>query len=293
MAKAHRFVTLLLVGIVVLGILGGCRQQSNAAIVNGQGIPTEKYERRVEISQAFTEESEPVDWESPEGQSLLAEIRQDTLDMMIDEALISQALVEAELSVDPATLEGSKSQIAQSLWETGYAGLEDYLEQLGVSAAEFEELLLLSLERDLVVEKIIALPDTLAQVHIRHVLLLSQEDANAALERIAQGEDFATVVEEVSTDRTSPGGDLGWLPTEVLPESLVQGVAAMQAGDTGIVQSEYGFHVIEMLDRSDGAIQEEIMNNLPLILALKQRLFPNWLEQLRQQAQIERFVGEN
>jgi parvulin-like peptidyl-prolyl isomerase len=293
MSRTYHFVALLLAGIAVLSILGGCRQGNNAAIVNDQGIPMEKFERRVEISQSFVEESEPVDWESQEGQDLLAEIRQDTLDTMIDEAMIHQVLAEADLSVEAEALEEARSQLSQSLWEAGYAGLEDYLEQLGISEAEFEELLTLSLERDLIVEEIIELPDTLPQVHIRHILLLTQEEAEAALERVNQGEDFATVVEDVSTDRTSPGGDLGWLPTEMLPDSLILGIADMQAGNIGIVLTEYGFHVVEILDRSNGAIQEEIASNSSLVLALKQGLFSGWLEQLRQQAKIERLIEEN
>ena len=51
-------------------------------------------------------------------------------------------------------------------------------------------------------------PET--EIHARHILVPTEDEAKAALARVKKGEDFAKVADEVSKDPGSQGGDLGW-----------------------------------------------------------------------------------
>ncbi len=89
------------------------------------------------------------------------------------------------------------------------------------------------------------------RVHARHILVETEEDARQALERLAAGEDFAALAAELSIDADARGngGNLGFLTADQMPEPFAEAVFAAAVGDlVGPVQTEYGYHVIQVLD---------------------------------------------
>jgi len=90
-----------------------------------------------------------------------------------------------------------------------------------------------------------------------HILLDTVEDADAVVQRLADGEDFATLAAEVSTGPSGPnGGDLGCVDTSNLVPEFVAGARTVApSGLTGPVQSQFGFHVIQV--RSIGPLSAE------------------------------------
>ena len=57
------------------------------------------------------------------------------------------------------------------------------------------------------------------EIHARHILLPTEEDAKKALARVKGGEDFAKVADELSKDKAGDGGDLGWFTKDrMVPE---------------------------------------------------------------------------
>ena len=58
------------------------------------------------------------------------------------------------------------------------------------------------------------------EIHARHILLPSEDEAKAALKRVKDGEDFAKVAAELSKDKGGgDGGDLGWFTKDrMVPE---------------------------------------------------------------------------
>jgi parvulin-like peptidyl-prolyl isomerase len=90
------------------------------------------------------------------------------------------------------------------------------------------------------------------EVHARHILVDTLEEAQAVLQRLAEGEDFAALAAELSTDTSNKddGGDLGWFGRGQMVDAFDQVVFE---ADIGLypepVETEFGYHVIEILAR--------------------------------------------
>jgi len=71
------------------------------------------------------------------------------------------------------------------------------------------------------------------RVHLLDIVTLSADDAFAARERLAAGEDFGEVAREMSVDPTAEeGGDRGWIvPDDVLVPKVADVVFAMEEGE--------------------------------------------------------------
>jgi len=88
---------------------------------------------------------------------------------------------------------------------------------------------------------------TLELICSGHILLETETDAFVAIDRIEGGEDFAAVAIELSTGPSGPaGGQLGCVDTTTFVAEYVDGARASGVGVTEPVESQFGFHVIEV-----------------------------------------------
>ena len=89
-------------------------------------------------------------------------------------------------------------------------------------------------------------------------LAAAREEAEAAMERIEGGEDFATVAADVSDDFTAPtGGELGWFEdADVSYDEYFDALADAEPGDlVGPVETDRGFAVLELQDRREATTE--------------------------------------
>ncbi len=96
------------------------------------------------------------------------------------------------------------------------------------------------------------MPSQEEQVHARHILVATEEEAKALLARLAAGEDWAALAAELSTDTGSKdnAGDLGWFGRGVMVEAFETAAFALEVGETSdLVQSDYGYHIIQVLEK--------------------------------------------
>ena len=102
------------------------------------------------------------------------------------------------------------------------------------------------------------LPDS---VRARHILIqpteaISQEQAevkaDSLLNLIKRGANFDLLAIEHSTDNGSRfnGGDLGWFPEGMMVKPFNDACFAARKGDKFIVETQFGYHVIELTDRA-------------------------------------------
>ena len=94
---------------------------------------------------------------------------------------------------------------------------------------------------------------------VKHILVATLDEANAAKARLDAGEDFATVASEVSTDTGSAanGGDLGCGPLTNYVTEFAAAAATAEIGKvTDPVASQYGYHLILVTDRTVTPLDE-------------------------------------
>jgi len=103
------------------------------------------------------------------------------------------------------------------------------------------------------------------QVNARHILVETEEEANAIVARIKGGEDFAAIAKAESKDKGSgaDGGNLNWFTKEQMVGPFAEAAFAAAKGEVvGPVQTQFGFHIIEVLDTRDSQPFEEVKDQL-------------------------------
>ena len=120
------------------------------------------------------------------------------------------------------------------------------------------------------------------EIHARHILLETEEDANAVIDELAAGADFAELAQERSIGPSAAqGGDLGYFREDDMVPAFSEAAFALQADEVSPapVQSQFGWHIIKVEDRR--------MTEAPSLEDLR----PQLEEQVRQQLTQE-ILGE-
>jgi len=93
------------------------------------------------------------------------------------------------------------------------------------------------------------------QIRASHILLETEEDAEAVLEELEAGADFATLAQERSIGPSAPsGGDLKWFGRGQMVEPFDEAAFELEVGEvSGVVKTEFGYHVILLVDRREAA----------------------------------------
>jgi peptidyl-prolyl cis-trans isomerase SurA len=139
-------------------------------------------------------------------------------------------------------------------------------------------------------------PDN-GEVRIRHILIrmTADDDEVAALfgestrirEEVAAGASFEEMADKYSTDpNAGPGGDLGWLKVEDLPEFFQDVLSGMQPGDISqVLRESSGFRVVKLVAREEPRPYEfsEIRTELQKMYEEQkmEEIYKRYVEQLR------------
>jgi len=130
------------------------------------------------------------------------------------------------------------------------------------------------------------IPKVEEQVWARHILLETEEEANAVYERLQKGEDFAEVATEVSKDTGSgaSGGDLGWQPRSFYVTEFGDAAFTQEIGEIGKpVKTDFGYHIIQVIARQELPLSDSQYQQK------KETEFNNWLTAAKEEATIETF----
>lgn len=126
----------------------------------------------------------------------------------------------------------------------------------------------------------------------RHILLDSEEDAQAVIAELDGGADFAELAAEKSTGPSAAqGGDLGWFQAGQMVPEFSSAAFALEPGTytKEPVKSQFGWHVILLEEKrtADAPSFEEMHDQLTA--EMTRELIQTRLEKLRGEAKIERF----
>lgn len=130
-------------------------------------------------------------------------------------------------------------------------------------------------------------PET--EVHARHILVPTEEEAKAALARVKGGEDFAKVADEVSKDPGSQGGDLGWFTKDrMVPEFADAAFKLDKNQISDPVKSQFGWHVIKLEDKREKTFPDFDTVKEQVAKYVVQKAQTEQIVKLRDGAKIER-----
>jgi peptidyl-prolyl cis-trans isomerase SurA len=215
-----------------------------------------------------------------------AELRKQVLDGLIDERVQVTNARETGPKLDEAELDRAVANVAVQNQMT-LAQLRARLQQQGLAYATFrnnvrdqmltervrerevnQRIRIGGDEVDALIDKRRAAAGMSVQLNIAQILVTVPEGAvdavvaqrraraEGALARVKTGEAFEAVAREVSEDgNKAQGGVIGLRPADRLPDLFVEFVRTMKPGDVGatLLRSGAGFHVIKLVERSDGA----------------------------------------
>lgn len=125
------------------------------------------------------------------------------------------------------------------------------------------------------------------QYKARHILLESQGQAQAIIDRLDAGADFAELARSESTGPSgSSGGDLGWFSPNQMVQPFSNAVATLEDGSytADPVQTDFGWHVILREDSRETEAPPLDSVRDQLQQAIKNRKFQEYLDSLRTDA---------
>jgi len=165
--------------------------------------------------------------------------------------------------------------------------LDTLHQEAGLSEADYRS----TIEADLLYGELRDLfasraPTSEEQVHSRHILVETEEEAQTILARLEAGEDFISLAKEISIDEGTreDGGDLGWFPRGVMVPEFEEVAFALQPGEASdIIQTSFGYHIILVEERDSDRELE-----LSLLERRRGSALSDWLEEQRQSEAVER-----
>lgn len=98
---------------------------------------------------------------------------------------------------------------------------------------------------------------TAGESRLAHIQVATQADADAVLQALKNGEDFAKAAKEKSQDKGSAnqGGDLGWAKSGTYPPAFEEAANRLQSGQfSDPVAIDGAFHIIKVLNRKDETV---------------------------------------
>jgi len=130
-------------------------------------------------------------------------------------------------------------------------------------------------------------PET--EIHARHILVPTEEEAKAALKRVKGGEDFAKVAKEVSKDPGSEGGDLGWFTKDRMVPEFAEAAFKLQDGQiSDPVKSQFGWHIIKLEGKRQKSFPPFDEVKQQIVRYVVQKAQSDLIVKLREGAKVER-----
>ena len=128
------------------------------------------------------------------------------------------------------------------------------------------------------------------EIHARHILVPTEDEAKAALKRVQGGEDFAKVADELSKDPSGNGGDLGWFTKDKMVPEFGNAAFKLEKGQiSDPVHTQFGWHIIKLEDKRMTKFPafEDVKDQVARYVAQKAQ--QDMIADLRKNAKVERF----
>ena len=216
--------------------------------------------------------------------------------LVIEKAVEQAAEQEWGVSIDQGAIDNKYNEILASIGSDD-ATIDDYLSSNSITRDTIRHVAIQQLLGSAIDDQLasqVAEPtdeelqaaydankDAQTTVCVHHILVDTEDEANQVIDRLNNGESFADVAAEVSTDTNSGqnGGDLGCAaPSSYVSEFAAATLAAPIGEVYGPVQTDYGFHVL-IVDSREVPTFDDMKADLITQLKNQQasQLFSDWI----------------
>lgn len=128
------------------------------------------------------------------------------------------------------------------------------------------------------------------EVHARHILVPTEEEAKAIVEELKKGADFAELAKKKSKDPgAADGGDLGFFTKEQMVPEFSAAAFALEPGKiSDPVKSQFGWHVIKVEEKRDRKPPpfDQVKPQIETFVVRKAQ--SDYVTKLREAAKVER-----
>lgn len=218
------------------------------------------------------------------------QFNRDLFQLIVEETVRQAAAAQYSIVEDPAAVDAQYDLFIAGIEAEG--PLDEYLETNGITEetirhVAFQQVILPEIqvrlaegttEEDLQAAYAEVVP-RLSTVCTRHILVATEEEGLAVIDRLGGGEEFADLAAELSIDTGSgaAGGDIGCIsdPSTNLVASYATASLEAEIGQvTGPIESQFGYHVL-IVDSRETPSLDEVRTDLTASLGAD--LFDAWV----------------
>ncbi|WP_343345765.1 peptidylprolyl isomerase [Terrisporobacter petrolearius] len=319
MKKIFTFIMCLMMTISVIG----CGADKKAvAIVNGQDITLDNYQKLLYLNKSSMESYYGSDIWSKKMED--GKTYSDTLKEMVLQTMIGSEVIYQQAEKDKVTPTDKQVQDQINSFNESTKNNSEYQEQLKKMGIN-EDFLKFQFTRDLAntnLQKKFEEDTKISETEMKkyyednkksfytdtvtasHILLKTQDSegkelsaekkkeakkkAEEALAKVKSGEDFAKVAKKYSQDSSaSKGGELGTFGRGQMVSEFEKAAFKMKKGEiSDIVETEYGYHIIKVTGRVD---KQEAYNDVKdkIKTTLAGQKYTEYVEKLKKDSKIE------
>ena len=257
---------------MILASFAGCEKlnKNSVATVDGDNISKEEFNKNFNMYKKAYESQYGSDIMSTvvSGDKTFEEVlKEKTLDLLISEKLIVGRANEKKIAVSEKDITDQINSYKEELG--GEEKYTQFLKDNDMTEEYFKD----NIKKELLIQKykddyinnlkisnedakkyFEENKDSFIKIRASHILLKTEDEAKKVEERLKKGEKFNDLAYELSIDKVSAakGGDLGYFTKGQMVEEFDNAAFALKVGEvSGIVKTDYGFHIIKVDDKVD------------------------------------------
>lgn len=282
-------------------LLTGCSSNKKGiiAVVNGEEITIEEYNKELEIYKAFFVHQNGKEFlyeEVEPGKTYESKLKRDVLDKLILEKIIEQDFIKSGLVI-------TDDELAEYIDEMIGDVKEEFIEvidEIGVSWQEIErleknELMInkhkahyfetIEIEEKLIDDYYRNYKDMLIKYRISEIFLEDEQKAFEVLNRIKNGESFEKIAEIESKNSISAihGGDIGFVKGGINPffDDYIKKLEIGEISD--VIIAPDGYYIIKLTDKLETL--EELREDI--VQELKKESYIAYVTMLKDESKIK------
>ncbi|WP_434793832.1 Foldase protein PrsA [Terrisporobacter petrolearius] len=314
--------TFILCLMMTISLIGCSADKKAVAIVNGQNITLENYQKLLYLNKSSMESYYGSDIWSKKMED--GKTYSDTLKEMVFQTMIGSEVIYQQAEKDKVIPTDKQVQDQINSFNESTKNNSEYQEQLKKMGIN-EDFLKFQFTRDLAntnLQKKFEEDTKISETEMKkyyednkksfytdtvtasHILLKTQDSegkelsaekkkeakkkAEEALAKVKSGEDFAKVAKKYSQDSSaSKGGELGTFGRGQMVSEFEKAAFNMKKGEiSDIVETEYGYHIIKVTGRVD---KQETYNDVKdkIKTTLAGQKYTEYVEKLKKDSKIE------